>query len=99
MLFVILRFVHIIAGIIWAGGSIMMNLIIGPTIAATGESGKQFAHHLVSKTGFTRLMMASAGITVLAGIILYGLDSNWFQSGWMFSNQGIIFGIGAVAGM
>ena len=99
MLFVILRFVHIIAGIIWAGGSIMMNLIIGPAIAATGESGQQFAGHLVQKSGFTKLMMASAMTTVFAGIVLYGLDSNWFQSRWMFSNMGIIFGIGAVAGI
>jgi uncharacterized membrane protein len=99
MLFVVLRFVHIISGIIWAGGAIMMNLIIAPTIAATGESGKQFAGHLIGKTAFTKLMTASAITTVLAGIILYGLDSNWFQSRWMFTNQGIIFGIGAVSGI
>jgi uncharacterized membrane protein len=99
MLFVVLRFVHIIAGIIWAGGAIMMNLIIGPTIAATGDSGKQFAGYLIGKTGFTKMMTAAALTTVLAGIVLYGLDSNWFQSGWMFSNQGIIFGIGGVSGI
>ncbi len=32
----------------------MMNLIIGPAIAATGEGGQQFASHLVRKTVFSK---------------------------------------------
>jgi hypothetical protein len=30
---------------------------------------------------------------------LYGVNSNWFSSGWMMSGPGIGFGIGAVAGI
>lgn len=37
--------------------------------------------------------------TVLAGVVLYGIDSNWFQSAWMMTGTGIGFGIGAVAGI
>jgi len=95
----ILRILHIISGIIWAGGGIMMNLVIGPAIAATGDAGKQFAGYLMGKTAFTKIMMSAAIITVLAGTILYGIDSNWFRSGWMMSGPGIGFGIGAVAGI
>ena len=95
----IARILHIIAGIIWAGGAITMNLVIGPTIGATGDAGKQFAGHLMTKTIFSRLMAASAGITVLAGTFLYGVNSNWFSSAWMLSGTGIGFGIGALAGI
>ncbi len=95
----VLRFVHIIAGIVWAGGGLMMNLVIGPAIGATGDTGRQFAGHLISKTAFSKIMMASAVLTVLAGGALYGINSNWFSSGWMMTGTGIGFGIGAAAGI
>jgi uncharacterized membrane protein len=95
----VLRFVHIFAGIIWAGGGLMMNLVIGPAIGATGDVGRQFAGHLVSKTSFSKVMMVSAILTVLAGGALYGVNSNWFRSGWMMTATGIGFGIGATAGI
>jgi uncharacterized membrane protein len=49
-MFAVLRFLHIMAGIIWAGGAILMNLVIGPAIGATGDAGRQFAGHLMEKT-------------------------------------------------
>jgi uncharacterized membrane protein len=95
----VLRFLHIIAGIIWAGGAILMNLVIGPAIGATGDAGRQFAGHLMGKTAFSKIMLGSGLLTVLAGTFLYGLNSNWFSSRWMLTNQGIGFGIGAIAGI
>jgi uncharacterized membrane protein len=95
----ILRFLHIIAGIVWAGGAILMNLVIGPAIGATGDAGRQFAGHLMGKTAFSKIMMGSGLVTVLAGTALYGINSNWFSSRWMLTNQGIGFGIGAIAGI
>lgn len=99
MVFAVVRFIHIIAGIVWAGGAILMNLVIGPAIGATGETGRQFAGHLMSKTPFLKIMLGSGLTTVLAGTYLYGVNSNWFSSGWMMSGQGIGFGIGAVTGI
>lgn len=98
-MFAALRFLHIIAGVIWGGGAILMNLVIGPAIGATGDIGRQFAGHLMGKTAFSKVMLGSGLTTVLAGTYLYGVNSNWFSSGWMMSGQGIGFGIGAVAGI
>jgi uncharacterized membrane protein len=99
MVFAVVRFLHIIAGIIWAGGAIMMNFVIGPAIGATGDAGRQFAGHLMGKTPFTKVMMFSGLLTVLAGSYLYGVNSNWFSSGWVRTGPGIGFGIGAAAGI
>lgn len=99
MLFAIVRALHIIAGIIWGGTAIVFNLTVQPTIAATGDSGKQFIAHLMTKTRFRMIMTVAGFVTVLAGSYLYGVDSNWFQSAWMRSNQGIGFGIGGFAGI
>lgn len=95
----VLRLFHIIAGIIWAGGAILMNLVIGPAIGATGDIGRQFAGHLMGKTAFSKIMLGSGLVTVLVGTVLYGINSNWFSSRWIFTNQGIGFGIGAIAGI
>lgn len=97
--FAIFRVLHIISGIIWGGSAITMNFVIGPALGATGDTGRQFGAHLMTKTPFTKLMAISGGLTVLAGVILYGVDSNWFTSGWMRTGQGIGFGIGATAGI
>jgi uncharacterized membrane protein len=99
VVFSILRFLHIVAGITWAGSALLMNLIIGPAIGATGDAGKQFAGHLATKTFFPKFMMTSALTTVLAGTVLYGFNSNGFSSGWMMTGTGIGFGIGGAAGI
>lgn len=72
-MFAVLRFLHIIAGIIWAGGAILMNLVIGPAIGATGDAGRQFAGHLMGKTAFSKVMLGSGLTTVLAGTYLYSI--------------------------
>lgn len=99
LLFAILRVLHIVSGVLWAGGAVVLYFFIAPTIGATGDSGKQFAGHLMGKTRFSAFMMTVGGMTVLAGTILYGIDSNWFQSAWMRSATGTGFGIGAAAGI
>ena len=99
ILFSVLRFLHIIAGILWAGGALTMSFFVAPTMGATGDAGKQFAGYLMAKTRFSTFMMVNAVITVLAGAILYGIDSNWFQSAWMQSPTGIGFGVGAATGI
>ena len=99
MLFAILRFLHIVSGIIWAGGAVIMFFAVVPSINATGDAGKQFAAYLFGKSPFAKIMLAAGLTTVLAGTYLYGVDSNWFQSAWMQTGQGMGFGIGAFAGI
>ena len=98
-LVLVLRLVHILGGVFWVGGALAMNFFIGRTIGATGDSGKQFAGYLMGKTHFSQMMTYSVIGTILAGFILYGIDSNWFTSAWQSSGPGIGFGIGALFGL
>jgi len=99
ILMLILRAIHIVGGIIWAGGALIMEFFIGRTIAATGETGQKFAQHLMNKVRMHRFMTAAAVSTVLAGTLLYWIDSDGFASAWIRSGTGIGFGIGAVFGL
>lgn len=99
ILMLVLRLVHILAGIVWGGGALIMEFFIGRTILATGETGQKFAQHLMNKVRLHRFMTVAARSTVLAGIVLYWIDSDGFTSAWMRSGAGIGFGIGAVFGL
>jgi uncharacterized membrane protein len=90
-----LRIVHILAGIFWVGGTLIMAFFVAPTMGATGEAGQKFVGHLVNNLKFSSRMAAAAGSTILAGFILYWIDSNGFTSAWMSSGAGRGFGIGA----
>ena len=90
-----LRIVHILAGIFWVGGTLIMTFFVAPTMGATGEAGQKFVAHLVNHLKFSSRMAAAAGLTILAGFILYWIDSDGFTSPWMSSGAGTGFGIGA----
>ncbi len=94
----ILRIVHISAGIFWGGGSLIMHFFFGPTVQATDAVGKQFAGHMMLRTRFVNAMTAAALLTVLAGISLYLIDSGGFTSAWMKSTTGIGFAVGGAFG-
>ena len=90
-----LRIVHILAGIIWVGGALIMAFFIAPAVGATAEAGQKFVGHLMGNLKFSSRMSAAAGLTILAGFILYWIDSDGFTSAWMSSGAGRGFGIGA----
>jgi uncharacterized membrane protein len=91
----LLRIIHIVAGVFWVGGTLIMTFFIAPTIGATAEAGQRFAGHLMNDLKFSNRMSAAAGSTILAGLILYWIDSQGFTSAWMSSGAGRGFGIGA----
>lgn len=93
-----LRLIHIGAGVFWVGGTLMMTFFIAPTVGALGEAGPKFVAHLVRNLKFTARMSAAAGLTALAGVWLYWIDSSGFQSAWMTSSVGTGFGIGSAFG-
>ncbi len=90
-----LRLIHILGGVFWVGAALTMNFFIGPAVGATAESGSAFVGHLMSKTRFSSAMMGAAFSSVIAGFILYWLDSDGFTSPWTKSGAGTGFGIGA----
>jgi len=94
-LIIVLRIIHILAGVFWVGGTLIMTFFIGPTIGATAEAGQKFVGHLMSNLKFSQRMAAAAGLTILAGGILFWIDSDGFGSAWVSSGAGRGFSIGA----
>jgi len=99
LVMLVLRLVHIFAAIVWGGGAILMAFFIGRGIDATAEAGQQFARYLINTLRIHIFMTVSAVMTLVAGTLLYWIDSQGFTSAWVRSGPGIGFGIGAVFGL
>jgi len=91
----LLRIIHIVGGVFWVGGTLIMAFFVAPTIGATGESGQRFVGHLMNNLKFSNRMSIASGLTILAGFTLYGLDARAGAT-WLRSSFAIGLGIGAV---
>lgn len=101
----LLRIVHIVGGVFWVGGVLMMTFFVVPTIGAIGETGQKFMGYLMNNRKFSSRLAAAGGSTILAGLILFGLDARagaaWGRShfaiglsiGAAFALIGFVFGI------
>ena len=98
ILIIILRILHIVAGISWAGGAIHYFLFIGPTAKAIAPESQKFMGYLMEQKRWTLFMSAMSLVTILAGAgLYYRIGSvNW---GWVATAPGIGFTIGALTGI
>ncbi|HSM70404.1 MAG TPA: hypothetical protein VK851_02585 [Anaerolineales bacterium] len=94
----LLRLIHIVGGMFWFGAALTTYYFIAPSVAATGDAGQQFMKYLGGKSGLSRTILVVAVASALAGAWLYWIDSDGFQSAWMTSSSGTIFGIGGLFG-
>ncbi len=80
----ILRLLHIVFGIFWAGSILFFTLFIMPALKASGPDGVKFMQNL-GKSGYPIAAMISAIITIVAGFLLLWRISGGFQPEWFHS--------------
>jgi uncharacterized membrane protein len=94
---IILRVVHILAGVFWVGSAIFFFFFIEPSVKELGPTGEKFMSHLTEKKRMPVVITAASALTVLAGILLYWRDSDGFALDWITSAPGLGFTVGGVA--
>jgi uncharacterized membrane protein len=95
-LVLILRLVHIVAGVFWVGSAILSAFFITPAVAATADAGTAVMNYLMTKARLSTRISAASGLAVAAGAALYWIDSQGLTSPWQYSGPGIGFGIGGL---
>jgi uncharacterized membrane protein len=95
MEYLVLVFLHVFFGIIWAGGAIAAGLFIVPSVIEAGPAAGAVMAGVVRRR-FPAVMTAAAIIVVLAGARLYMLR---FSSEWLTTPQGIVLTLGAILGI
>ena len=91
----ILRLLHIGFGIFWAGAAIYLAFFIEPTVRALGADGPKFMQQLTRTNKFPVVMLFSALISVVAGILLIWRLSGGLQGQWLATRFGAVLTTGA----
>lgn len=86
---------HVVFGILWAGGATVLGLFVLPAVADAGPAGGAVMAGVVKRRMPVVLTMAAA-LVVLTGVRLYMLR---FSSVWVTSPEGIVLSLGALLGL
>jgi hypothetical protein len=99
ILFIPLRFIHIVAGTFWVGAAVVTTAFLMPAARTLGPEGGKFINVVLGKLRMSNYISLAAILTTLAGLALYWLTSGGLQPAWIFSSAGTIITIGALAGV
>src|SRR6476469_9770961 len=92
----ILRLIHILFGVFWAGTAMFNAVFLIPAVRALGPAGGPVMQEIAGKRKLPVYFLVAGLLTVLSGFGLYWHDSQGFTNGFMRSAGGMTFGIGAV---
>jgi ribose/xylose/arabinose/galactoside ABC-type transport system permease subunit len=96
---IIFRFIHVVAAILWVGSAFAIFAFVEPTVEAFGAEGGRFMGFMVEKRKVPQVITGLAGLTVLGGTVLYLKASSGLDADWISSGPGIGFTIGAISGI
>lgn len=94
---IVLRLIHILAGVFWVGGVFLMAGFVFPTLRETGREGGQFIQHLMARRWLPVFLGIAMGLTVLSGLAMYGLLASSTHGSWAGTPPGIGYGVGGLA--
>jgi uncharacterized membrane protein len=94
---VVLRIVHILAGVFWVGAATVIFAFLQPAAREVGPAASPLMMHLAQKKRLPDIVLGAAGITILAGLLMYWRASDGFNPDWIGSTYGIAITVGALA--
>lgn len=97
-LMIVLRLLHIVLGVFWAGALFFLAWFLIPSVRDAGPDGAKVVQALQQR-GFMNVLPVVALLTILSGVILMWRVSGGFQPEWSRSPLGMSLGIGAVVGV
>lgn len=95
-LILILRTIHIFAGVLWVGSAVLYLFFIEPSIKAIGPAAPKFIESFIGRRRYPMYMGMVSLLTVLAGAVLYWNTSGGLNFNWIKTGPGIGFTIGSV---
>jgi uncharacterized membrane protein len=92
---VTLIFLHVLFGIVWAGGAIVAGFFIIPSVLEAGPAGGMVMAG-VTRRKLPVVLTVSATLVLLTGVRLYMLR---FNSQWLVTPEGLALTLGAILGL
>lgn len=94
---VVLRIVHIVAGAFWVGSAIVVFRFLQPAARELGPAASPLMMNLSQKRRLPDITLGAAGLTVLAGLLMYWRVSDGLDPDWIGSAPGLAITLGALA--
>jgi hypothetical protein len=94
---VVLRIVHIIAGAFWVGSALVVFFFLQPAAREVGPAASPLLMNLMQKRRLPDITLWAAGLTILAGLLMYWRVSGGLDTDWITSAQGITITLGAIS--
>jgi len=98
VLMVVLRLIHIFAGIFWVGTVWFLALFFLPRVKTFGQDTGRIMQTF-SAPPFPAYMTTAAVLVALSGIFLYWSDSAGFSGAWIATTTGIVLTIAGILGI
>ena len=95
-LMILLRLVHVLAGIFWVGATIFLAAFLLPASRAVGPAAGPLISQLMERRRLQFWINVSMTLAILAGFALYAIDSRLSGGGFGRSPMGITLAIGAL---
>jgi uncharacterized membrane protein len=95
MEYLLLVFLHVAFGVLWAGGAILVGLFVIPSVLEAGPAAGAVMAGIVKRR--MPLVLSFAGVvTVLSGLRIYMVR---FSTEWLQTPEGIAITVGALLGL
>lgn len=93
---IVLRLLHIVAGVFWAGTAIFVAAFLVPSARATGPDGGRLVQHIMQHRRLPIYLGIAMVLTTLSGLTMFWLFSARTGGAWARSPQAITLGVGAL---
>lgn len=96
---ILLRTIHIVAGVLWVGSAIFYLLFVEPSVKVLGQEGPKFMQNLIDRRRYPLFMNMVSALTVVAGLLLYWNTSGGLQLAWVQTGPGLGFTLGSLVAL
>lgn len=92
---VLLRVVHVLCGVFWAGALIFVVIFLEPSIRGSGPEGAKVMRALIQRN-YLNVVPIVAALTILSGLWLMWIVSGEFSAAWFRSGVGMTLTFGSL---
>ena len=95
-LILLLRLLHVLAGVFWTGAMAMLAFLLFPAIRATAPAGGQVMRYLVNVKKMSTWLNAAGGLTLLSGLGMMWRNGALSNGAWFKTSAAHTFMLGAL---
>jgi uncharacterized membrane protein len=94
---ILLRLIHILAGVFWVGAIFLLAGFLMPTARSVGPESDRFMQHLMVRRRLPIFLGVAMLLTVISGLTMYVRMTGATHGTWASTPPGIGYGVGGLA--